>query len=925
MKKAFKIIGIVIAIILVLMILIPFLFKGKIKTKINQAINENLNAKVEFKRVGLSLFKAFPDLRAEIKKLTIVGIDTFALDTLVVLDKFGIDINLFSIFGDQIEINSIIITKPVIKALVLEDGRYNWDIMKVDTAAVEPVDTATSTMKLSLEKVVITDGYILYDDQSLKMSATLKELNYLMKGNLTGDLLAMKNKLTVKSFDAIYEGVKYMNNATLDGDADIDADLAKFKFSFKNNSFKLNALELGLDGWLEMPDTNINMDLTYLAKKAEFKHFLSLIPAIYMNDFSGLEASGKAALTGYVKGTYNAISMPLFGVDILVENGKFKYPDLPKSVENVNVKVKVDSRDDKMEYMDIDISKFHVEMAGNPFDVSMFIGMTPNDMALKGAFNGKLDLASVADVIPLDSTTIGGLLTTDLKINGKLSAIENEKYEEFQADGKVEMANFKFDSPDVPRPVGIQKALLQFSPQFVELANLDLTLGSSDFRLKGRVENFLPFVFSDGTVKGNLTLNSTLINTNELLSDETATVEPTDTTSITAFEIPKNIDFTFNSNIGKILYDKLEITDVLGIVVVQAGKAMLQNLKMNLLQGSLVLNGFYDSKDVKNPEVDFGMNINGFDIPATFNAFNTIQRIAPIAKRCTGKISLQLAYKSLLNYYMMPQMPTINGKGRLQSNDIAISNAPVFDKIADKLKNEELRNPTLRNIDVGFTITDGNIEIEPFSTKIAGREIRFRGKQGVDKSIDYFMNTTIPVDKAAGLFTNLTGLKTNKDIDIELNVGGTLTDPKVVGIKSNAAGEVKDQVMEKIEEKKQEIKKELSDRAKKLIEDADARADKLLKEAEIKADQIRENARKLGEAGIKEADEQGKKLIAKATNPLTKKAAEKGAEKLSAEARKKADDLNNEAEKQATDLLEKARSESDKIKQQAREQAERLE
>jgi hypothetical protein len=93
-------------------------------------------------------------------------------------------------------------------------------------------------------------------------------------------------------------------------------------------------------------------------------------------------------------------------------------------------------------------------------------------------------------------------------------------------------------------------------------------------------------------------LNSSFIDLNELMGSTSidttgaAAAAAADTVPMTVIEVPKNIDFVLNSNIGKILYDKLTITDIAGGITVRDARVSMDNLKMSLLEGSMSMSGY---------------------------------------------------------------------------------------------------------------------------------------------------------------------------------------------------------------------------------------------------------------------------------------------------------------------------------------------
>jgi len=936
MKKILKItiksILVLLLVVILLLVLVPILFKDKIMEKVKTEINKSVNAKVDFADFDLSVFRSFPQLNIELTQLQVVGIDTFAKDTLVKFDKFSVDVNLMSaISGDEIKVKAVDLYKPSIFVKVLKGGKANYDIAKpsTDTATSSSSDTSSSSFKLALSHFKIHDAQIVYQDSDMNMWAKLSGLNYTLSGDMTENTTVLDNLLEINKLSFNYEGAEYLKNSKIVAKIPVDADLKAFKFTFKENSFIINALELGWNGWVSMPKSDIDMDLTFFAKKTEFKNILSLIPALYAKDFESIKTEGKLALNGFAKGKLGEKSLPLFGGELKIENAKFSYPDLPKSVSNIQLNAKAESTDSTGNNMNIDISTFHVEMAGNPLDVKMHIGYSPSDIAIKGKVNGTIDMTTVKDIYPLDSMTLSGSIITDVLLEGKLSSIEQEKYEEFNASGKVELKNFGYVSSDLPQGATITQSLLIFSPQFVELQSFDAKIGKSDAQLNGKFENYLAYALKGGMLVGKLNFASSYFDVNEYMTGDPAPVaEPTttspDTTTLTAFDVPSNIDFSFNSNLKKVLYDKLEITNILGIISLKNKKLSLDNLSMNLLNGSMVMNGSYNSENINMPLADFSFAIQNFDIPSTFEAFNTIQKVAPIAKNCMGSISLKLVFSTVLDKFLSPLMQTMNGVGSLQTANIGIKDSKLFTDLSEKLKNDKFKQTTMSDINANFKITNGTIEIEPFKLKVAGYDAQISGKQGLDQTIDYLISTSLPFGNAGAILGNLTGIQTDKNVNVIVNIGGTLTDPKIVKIGSDATDDVKKQVEDIIKDKTEDLKKQASEQAQKLLADADAKAKQLIAEAENAAAKLKEESKKAAELIISEADKQGKKLVEQTNNPLAKAAANKAAEKLNKEAKVKADKLVSETELKSNALIDKAKAEAEKIKADAQLQADKL-
>ena len=922
LKKALKITGIVFLLFIAFIILIPIIFKGKIIKLAEEQADKNLNAKVKFEDVSVSMIRNFPNLSVELKGLSVVGIDTFKNDTLIKFKSLRAGLNLMSVIsGDVIKINEIVLDNPVINAIVLHDSTANWDITKSDTTAVDTTKKSEeSKFAVNLKKFQIKNAKIIYDDKSSDMYAKVENFNFSLKGDLTQDKTDLNISTTIDSLTVAMGGVKYLTKAKQGFESIISADLKNSKYTFEENKFSINEVALSFAGYVEMPDSNIVMDIVFKADKTEFKSVLSLIPALYMNDFKDIKTAGTFAFTGYAKGTYNDKNMPAYGIDLTIDKARFQYPDLPKSVENINVKVKVDAEEGTGDNMTIDVQKAHVEMASNPFDAFMFIKMTAADIAMKGNVKGKLDLNSLKDVVPLDGMTIKGLVDANLSFAGNMSDIEKEQYDKFKAEGTIGLSQFEMNMVDVPKII-IPSALMSFSPQYVDLQKFDCQLGKSDIHLVGKLDNVVAYVFKEQLLTGNFIFYSNLLDLNEFLGgDETTSTTTEETTPMTAPEIPNNIDFTLNADLKKILYDKLSITDSKGKIVLKNSKLEMEQLKMNMLEGSMTMTGSYDSKNIISPKADFSLDISGFDIHSVYTSFTTIQEMAKIAEDCSGKISAKLSLNLLLDNQLNPVFNTLNSMGAFTSNDISIKNNKLFGKIADASKVETYRNPTLKNINVAYKIINGNLTLEPTKFNLAQVETTIEGTQNLDKKIDFKLGMKIPTGAAEKLISKLPTNKIGDKVDVVVIIGGTTDDPKIIEFKSSLTDGIKEEIKEKIEEVKQDVKA----KAKEIIEKAQKEADMLIAAAEKQSELIRSQAKTAGDNLVIEAKNQGQKLIDQANNPISKKAAQIAAKKLEEEAVKKSNQLNDKAKTESDNVVQEAKNKAAKIVKDAQERADKV-
>ena len=947
-KKVLKITGISILIILITLIVLPFVFKDKILQMVKDEINKNLNAKVDFAGFDIGIFKTFPDLYVELHQLSVVGINTFEKDTLLDVPKFKANVNLLSIFNDQIKIKTINIEKPRLNLIVLKDGKANWDIIKESSDTTTATsDTSKSNFSLALKKFNINNAQISYIDQSMDMLILCNNFNFILKGDLTADKTTLISELQMQNTNLVYDGISYLKKGNIEVKSNIDANLKDYIFTFKENIFNVNQFNLLLDGSIQMPHDDINIDLTYKAEKTDFKTLLSLVPAIYLKDFENVKTTGNIAFNGTIKGLYNDKQMPGFSLNLKVDNASFQYPDLPSAVKNINIDLTINNKDGNPDNTIIDLKKFQAIAANNPIEAQILITTPISNANLKGTIKGKIDLSQISTFYPMPNTTLKGIVDMDVLYHTTINQIEQEKYEEIQAKGYIKLSNVEYNSPDLTQATYIPILEMEITPKYFDLKNLEIKIGQSDLNLKGKVENFMAYIFKDELLKGDFNLQSNILNINQFLSpnETTSTATSSDTTTIEAPSLPKNIDFTFKSQVKQLFYDNINISNMQGQVSIKNGILTLDNLQFNALDGQFNLKAQYSYTEIQ-PNASFSFNLKNLDIKKTYETFTIIKKMAPIAERCQGKISLNFDMETQLSKDLSPILNTVQAKGTFSAPYIIVENSEFGKKISEFFKNKQYETFKVEQIAASFSIKDGNITVEPVKTKIGNIHTEFYGSQNIDQSLNYDLLMNVPKatlgTQANEIFSQWTGAAQQVGLNIKVPdiipvkglIRGTITKPEIKfnlkDIAQQSVETVKEAIKEKINEELDKAKadaiRKAQEEADRLMREAEQKANQIILAAESAAKQINETARQTAQQIRQEADAKATQIEkeGKSKGPIAEKLAKESADKIRKEADKKATELENKAQQESQAKVNQARAEAEQIKATAKLQGDKI-
>jgi hypothetical protein len=885
LKNLLRISGITILILLLAMFILPFVFKDKIMNLVKEEANKNLNATLNFSDLDLSFFRSFPFLSIGIDSISLVGQDDFKGDTLISASSIRMSTGLMSIIrGSEIDIRSLEIKDAGILLKVLNNGKTNWDITKPSPPTGEP--EKPSAFKAGLKYYKIENSRIVYDDRASDMLVKMDKINHEGSGDFTADFTNLETETTIEAFSYIYGGIPYLYKARLGYKAGFGLDLKNSVYEFKENELSLNDLHLKFIGTIAMPANDITMDIKYEALKNDVRSFFSLVPGAYSDNFSDVKSAGKLAFNGFVKGTYNEKSIPGFAFNLLIENGMIQYPSLPGAISNLQVKTSITNPGGDADKTVIDVSRFHADLAGIPFDAKLLVRSPVSDPDLDASLKGRIDLAKVKDFMPLEKNTrIGGIVDANVSFKGRLSSIELEKYQQFQASGNVSLNNFIYSDPAIPQEVKISSALLDFNPKAIQLSRFNMMLGKSDLSASGSLENYLAYIFSDKNISGNLVLNSNLLDLNPFLSEtQTATTGTTPTADTEGYiRIPDNIGFKLQANIGTLLYDNMKLTNMKGTLSAEDQMLRMSEVFMNALGGSILLNGTYDTRSNEGPVVDLALQIKDMIIRDAAKTFNTVKQLAPVAENTTGTASVKMNFTSKADKQFNLIYPSLNGSGTISTSTITIEGFEMVKRMAASLKIDKLKKWQMEKFSAGFAIREGKLIVEPFDTKIGNYAAKIAGSNGLDQSIEYIVNVEIPRSEFGGaansVLNNLTaranagGLKGGLGdmIPVAVKITGTFNDPKIsTDIRqqtNDAMMDLKKQAQEKLKEEADRKKKELEERAntekEKLMQQAEKEKERLRQEAEKAKKEAERKLNEEKEKARKKAEEEAKKNLNK--------------------------------------------------------------
>jgi uncharacterized protein involved in outer membrane biogenesis len=418
--------GIFLVLIVAAAIIVPIVFKDDIKAALDKEIAKSINADVVFdvNNFDLTVFRNFPNVTAEIKELGVFNRAPFEGVPLFVIQRLDVEVNIKDLlFGDQLRLKGITLVEPQITIKVLPDGKANYDITYPSTDTVKTtVAEEPAQFSFGIDHWEIVNGTVVYDDKSLPYFLEIKGLDHTGKGDFTQDVFDLKTNTVVDTITTSYGDMELMTNKRLEIDMTISISDEMSKYTFKENSIKVNDFGMSFDGWFKMNEKDYGMDITFDSPENSFKSLLSLVPGMYTKDFGDIETKGDLIFKGFAKGTYSDKQMPAFNLELQVKDAMFKYPDLPTPVNNINMDLLVDNKTGVIDNTVVNLKKLHLDFGSNPVEMKMLIENL-KDYRMEASLAAKLNLAELSKMFPMQGLEMKGTYSIDARAKGVYDSI----------------------------------------------------------------------------------------------------------------------------------------------------------------------------------------------------------------------------------------------------------------------------------------------------------------------------------------------------------------------------------------------------------------------------------------------------------------------------------------------------------------------
>ncbi len=833
-KKILKIIGILLVLFIGVLVSVPFFLEAKIGDIIRNNVNNSIKGNFDFAEADLSLLSSFPNAEVSLREIFLVNEAPFEGDTLFAAREVELKMGLGELFKgeeDPISVKSLIIDGAQLNIQIDEADNANYDIAKEDTSNTEDVSQSEG-FRFALESYQINDSRIAYHDMATALRLEMVDIQHSGTGDLSLDTSELETTTdALVSFEM--DSVQYLERNKVKLDALLGIDLKENKYTFLRNEALVNQLPLIFDGFVKVNEDNQQVGISFKTPSSDFKNFLAVIPEEYSKNIENVQTTGDFVVAGNFTGIVDEEHIPKFSISIRSDNASFKYPDLPKTVNNIFIDADVQNTTGIAEDTYVDVRKASFMIDQDKFTLVSKITDLMGNTKVSAQVDGKIDLANIPKAYPVASEMeLKGILTADISTAFDMASVENKRYENTQTKGQLEVKGFEYKSEELANPVKLDILAMNFNPATVQLTDLKGTTGKTDFNANGTVHNLLGYLFNDEIVKGNFDLRSNTFVLNDFMAEKepapgkdekvsgkgkSDSKSPTNTEQI---KIPAFLDATINAAANTVIYDNITLKDVRGNLRIKDQKATLSNMTSSIFEGKMAFNGEVSTKG-EVPVFNMKLDMAQLEIGETFKGLDLFKTLAPIAKILRGKLDTDIELSGNLTDDFVPNLLTLSGNvlANVMAKEINEEEAPLLSALDNKLDFINLKELNLQDLKTKLSFENGLVSVNPFTIKYRDIAINVDGSHTFDQKLNYKATLQVPARYLGTEVNNLLAKIDEKELDsltipVIASIGGNYNSPQV---STDLTSGVKSLTSKLVEIQKQKLINQGKDKAKDLI------------------------------------------------------------------------------------------------------------
>ena len=334
--------------------------------------------------------------------------------------------------------------------------------------------------------------------------------------------------------------------------------------------------------------------------------------------------------------------------------------------------------------------------------------------------------------------------------------------------GIVGFDRLRFRTPEFGLPIRMAKTAVTVDGPKIRLKNASVRIGRSDMTATGDMEGVYRAMTKGEKLTAHLSLTSNLIDCNQLINslsfpqDTTEVLTDSVPSEMKLFVIPRNIDFELQTDLKKVVFEKMLLENVHGAADIKNQAIHLEDLSMRALDADMKAVMVYKASSPRGGYAGFDLKIRNINIAKLVDFVPSLDTIVPMLRSFKGRVMFDVAADARLDSAMNIRIPTLRSAIHIKGDSLVLMDGETFAEISKMLMFKNKKENVFDSISVNVTVHDGNVTVYPFLVEIDRYKAAIGGEQGLDMNFNYhisILKSPLPFKAGVNITGNLDKMK----------------------------------------------------------------------------------------------------------------------------------------------------------------------
>ncbi len=691
-------------------------YQDEVKEYIVGELNKQLNTQVivEGKDIDFTVLKNFPYASVDFKNVKALdaGSDK-RKDTLFKAGEISMQFNIVDVFKKNYHIKKIELTDVDLRVRIDKEGKDNYHFWK------ESADTTSTAFSFALEKIILNRVKLNYKDSRAHQVIDGEVKSGKFSGEFSNDSYTLH---TVAELYVNYlksDSTNYLRKKNIHTEFSLNVNNKTNEYKIASGQLKIEDLLFEVFGNVLNSNNEPIVNIGVKGKDMDIKSVLSLIPAKYKGKINDYESDGEFYFDALIQGSLAKGNMPQITADFGIKSATIKQVKNEISLKNVTLQGHYSNGNkNNAEPSVLDLVQFSAII--NQGSVSGELRMKNlSNPSFAGKIIANTTLQEVQKFIKIDTVeSISGSLRVNAEFSSDGKATGSNIYENIMTSGDMAItdANVKLKN-NLLNFTNIQGDF-KFNNNDLVVNEFKGKVSSSDFELKGFFRNIVGFALKENeNITIEATLNSSMINLNELLANRHEDVKEVKKDGEYMLKFSEHINVNLNTEIQHLQFRKFDATNIRGVIKLKDKKMVLDPVSLNTMGGTISTSGLIDGSDSTKLLITCFSDINKISITKMFEEFENFGQTVITDKNIKGIATAKIQFAAVLSPALKIDMDKLYAGIDMSIDNGELNNVESMKNLSRFIELKELEN-------IRFATLKNQIEIKKQVISIPKMEIK---------------------------------------------------------------------------------------------------------------------------------------------------------------------------------------------------------